>query len=435
MRPIVPILFALSACTDSEPEDPPEEEAPSLKVDKGIDLASKTIRIGALNDETGPAAAIGKPYAVGKRLLAARINAGGSGLLPDGWTIELVERDHEYSPPKSVQAYDEISDQVLFIGTSFGTPNTLPLRPKLEADQMVAFPASLSSAMAEHLHTPPLAASYEAEARRAMDFAVDQADGDQVKAGIVYQQDDYGKDGLMGWEAAAKSHGVEIVAKQTVDPGQKDMTAVITGLKDAGATHVLLTVLPSSTGPIVATAHQLGYAPMWIGATPAWIDGFYNPEVLPSEVFATYHQANSLPYWGEPVPGMSDFLQAYESHGKDLAKPDGYILMSYIQGLAQIEAVNRAIASGDATRAGYLAALKSMKGFDGSGMIRPINLSTTPYRVSDEVRILTPDFDARSWTVAMDYGHPGVKPRARPGADAPEDEANAMHPPGEGSDQ
>ncbi|MDP6931455.1 MAG: ABC transporter substrate-binding protein, partial [Myxococcota bacterium] len=121
------LLFA--GC--GEPAAPPAPEgeisaAPQLQTDKGVDLDSKTIRIATLNDESGPAAAIGKPYAAGKRILAASINAGGSGLLPDGWKVELVERDHGYNPQNSVQAYNEIQDQVLFVSTSFGTPTTLP---------------------------------------------------------------------------------------------------------------------------------------------------------------------------------------------------------------------------------------------------------------------------------------------------------------------
>ncbi|MBX2802416.1 MAG: ABC transporter substrate-binding protein [Myxococcales bacterium] len=427
----VPILLLSVACTAGTP---PEEAEPSLKTDKGVDAAAQVIRVGMLNDESGPAAVIGTPYANGKRLLAARINAGGSGLLPEGWKLQLVERDHGYNPQQSVQLYEEIRDQVLYVGTSFGTPNTLPLRPKLEEDKMVAFPASLSSQMASNDFTPPLGTSYMLEAERAMDFVVEQAEGaENVKAGIVYQQDDYGKDGLAGWKKAAERHGVSIISEQTVDPGQKDMAAVITGLKDAGATHVLLTLLPSSSGPIVGTAAQLQYAPMWIGTTGAWIDSFMNPEVIPSAVFGNYYQMTSFPYWGEDVPGMDDFQSTFEAHGTDMSQ-DWYVLLSYLQGLSQVEAAKRAIEGGDVTREGYLAALKSMKAFDAGGLIRPIDLSKSPYEVSREVRVLKPDFEGKTWTVAMDYGEPGVTPKERPGQDAMEDEANAMHPPGEGGD-
>ena len=97
---------------------------------------------------------MGKPFAIGKRILAEQVNAGGSGL-SEGWKVKLVEKDHGYNPAKAKDAYNELKNDVLFIGTSFGTPNTLPLQPFLAQDKMVAFPASLSSAMAGSEWTPP----------------------------------------------------------------------------------------------------------------------------------------------------------------------------------------------------------------------------------------------------------------------------------------
>jgi ABC-type branched-subunit amino acid transport system substrate-binding protein len=398
---------ALAACSGGD-APAPDVEDPSLKSDKGVDVAGKVIKIGALNDESGPAAAIGKPYANGKRLAAARVNAGGSGLLPDGWKVELIERDHGYNPQNSVQAYNEIKDEVLFIGTSFGTPNTLPLREMLVRDDTIAFPASLSSAMAEHQHTPPLGPSYTVEAERAVDFIVAQAGGtDGIKAAIVYQKDDYGADGLAGFKAAAARHGVEGVNEQTVAPGQKDMAAVITGLKDAGATHVLLTVLPSATGPILGTAAQMKYMPTWVGNTPAWIDAFFVPDVIPSAVFTNYYQMNGVPFWGEDVPGMDKFLEAWEAHGKDMGNQDFFVFASYVQALAQLEAANRAIEAGDITRAGYKAKVKSLASWSNDGMLQPIDLSGDPYVVGTSTRVLKPDFEKKSWTEAAPYAAPG----------------------------
>ena len=195
-----------------------EAEEEGIAAGRGVDAEAQVIRIGNLHDQSGPAAAIGVHFATGKQLLAAQVNAGGSGLLPDGWTIELVDRDHGYNPQRSVEAYNEIKEEVLFIGTSFGTPNTLPLRPHLERDSVVAFPASLSSELASHQYTPPLGPSYLVEAMRAMDWVVENVgDASTVQVGIVYQRDDYGQDGLNGWQQAAEHHGVTIVSEQTVD--------------------------------------------------------------------------------------------------------------------------------------------------------------------------------------------------------------------------
>ena len=378
-----------------------------LKTDHGVDAAAKVVRIGALNDESGPAAAIGKPYAVGKRILAARVNAGGSGLLPEGWRIELVERDHGYNPQRAMQALGEIKADVLYLATSFGTPNTLPLRSVLKREKILAFPASLSSKMAEHRNTPPLGPSYTLEARRAMDWVVETAGGAAaVKAGIVYQQDDYGEDGLAGWKAGAAQHGVTIVSEQAIAPGQRDFTATVMALEQAGATHVLLTTLPSATGPLLGTAAQLDYGPIWIGNTPSWIDRFFDPNVIPAAVFSRFYWMNGLPFWGEDVKGMDTFLAAYEKFGKRLAPPDFYILISYIQGLGQLEALRRAIEAGDATREGFTRALVAIDDWTAGGMHQTIDFTRFPYATGLKTRVLQPDMAGRGWKVVSDYALP-----------------------------
>ena len=384
-----------------------KKQEEGLETGKGVDLENKTIHIGALNDESGPAASIGKPFAVGKRLVAKRVNEEGD-LLPEGWSVKLHEEDHGYNPSKSVQAYKKIKDDILFVATSFGTPNTLPLRKFLEKDKVVAFPASLSSKMAEHEFTPPIAPSYKLEAMRAMDFAVEDAGGaDAVKAGIVYQKDDYGKDGLAGWEQAAKAHDVEIVSKQTVSAGQKDVTAAVKALKDAGANYVMLTVLPSSAGPVLGTAGQLKYAPKWIGNTPAWIDKFFAEKgPLPAKAFANFHWSTGLPFWGEDVSGMEEFTKAYEQYGKDQYSRDFYILTSYIQGLAQLEILRRCIEDGSLTRENFVKQMHTLDGWNAGGLVQEINLSKVPYVTGTQARILKPKMKEKSWEVAGEYATP-----------------------------
>lgn len=405
-----------------------EEADAGLQLDRGVDGGEQVIRIGTINDESGPGRAIGGPFAAGKRVLAARINAGGSELLPDGWTVALVEHDAASDPEKVAAAFESLQDEVLFIGTSFGTRNTIALREGLNQHSMVAFPASLSSEMAKHPFTPPLGASYKAEARRAVDFMVEQAGGiDAARLAVVYRDDLYGADALAGFRAAARQYDTAVVAEIALDPA--DVAAAPRRLTKEGATHVMLAVMPEDTAALLAAAHGSGYAPTWVGSTPAWVDGFFDGMVPPAH-FATYFQANSLPYWGEDVPGMADLVQAWDDHA-DGAPKGFYALLSYAQGLAGISAAKRALDAGDITRQGYYRALTSLRAFDGGGLVRPIDLSSRPYALNEEVRILEPSFERRTWTMVMDYARPGAPPRERPGQEAMGD-ANAIHPPGEG---
>ena len=394
--------LAAAACGDREAQGP--AAAP------GVDAAAKTISIGILNDESGPGAAIGRPWGVGLRVLASQINAGDSGLLPGGWKIKLVERDHGYNPQRSVQLFNEIRDEVLFVGTSFGTPNTLPLRPSLARNQIVAFPASLSSKMAEFEYTPPIGPSYKLEVMRALDWVAQQAGGaGKVKLGIVYQQDDYGADGRDAVAEAAPKLGISVVSQQTYAPGQPDFTAVVAALKDSGATHVILTTLPSATAPILGVAAQLDYRPVWVGNSPSWIDRYFDAKVVPPAIFQNYHWVSSFTFWGEDVPLMKPFLAAYEKFGRPVAPPDYYILASYGVGLIQMQALTRTIQSGDLTRAGFLKALRAMKDYDTYGATaQPLDFTRFPYATGTQTRILKPDFGKRSWTVIAGYAAPST---------------------------
>ena len=426
---VVGLLCACAlACTEPADKATPATTAPrptataAIKTDKGIDLGSKTIRLGVLNDESGPASAIGKPYAVGKRVLAAQVNAGGSGILPEGWKVELIERDHGYNPQKAVELYSEIKGDVLLIAHSFGTPNTLPLRPMLARDSMIALPASLSSVMAENRATIPIGPSYAVEATRAVDWWVaEQQKADKrapaIKLAIVYQRDDYGQDGLNGFREAAKQQGLAIVGEHKVTAGQRDFDAIVTALKEAGATHVMLTLLPSATAPLLEASARLRYRPQFVGNTPTWIDGFFDPQIAPPALFTNYAMVSGESTWGENLPGMPKFLEAYEKYGRAQSPPDSYLLSSYMQGLVALELVKRALDAGDATRAGVLAIVPTVQGFDVGGLGQRIDLRAFPYVTSTRVRVLKPDFAKKNWSVLSDFSGPaaaGETPPASP---------------------
>ncbi len=392
--PAILCILAASACAGGEGGG----DSP------GVDLENHVIRIGLLIDLSGPASAIGRPIQTGYEILYRRINAGGSGLLPEGWTVEWVTRDHGYNPQQSVQSYNEISEDVLFLGLSFGTPTTLPLQPMMSRDHMLAIPASLSSRTGRNEYTPVITPTYRTEGMRAVDWAVERSGGD-VKLGIVYQQDDYGMDAVEGFELEAEFHGVEIVASQPIAPGQADFTAVVSALESAGAEYVMLTILPGATGPLLGTAAQLGYAPIWMGSSPTWLDAFFDPDVVPPAIFANYYNVGSLIHWGEDVPGMADFLDAFEAHGQGATR-DGYILSGYLYASAGIEAARRAIEAGNLTRDGLLEALHTIRDWDANGMYIPIDLSTVPYDASRMVRVTKPIMAEWTWETISDFAPP-----------------------------
>ena len=399
----------LTACgngdTDDAPDDGEDVATDEIQADVGVDLDEQVLHIATLDDTSGPAASIGVPYAVGKRILVEQVNAGEIDILPEGWTVELDEIDVAYNPQEAVQAFNEVEDEVLTIVTVMGTPTTLPLVPQTEQTGMTIFPASLSSELAVNEYTPPIGAPYMVEAHHAVEHALEEDPDAQI--GIVYQLDDYGEDGLTGTRDAAEHHGVEVVAEEGVAPGETDVTAAVSSLASAGATHVMLSVLPSSAGPVLGTALQAGYEPVWYANTASWIDAFFDPDTLPPPAYQNFRWVTGLPLWGEDLPGMEAFLDAYEQYGADQYQPDFYILASYAQGKLALEAFARALEQGDVTREGYHEALRTIEGYDADGLFpSPIDLDTFPYQTVTDTRILAPGEDLESWEVLADFHTP-----------------------------
>lgn len=397
------LALLLAACGDAADDGGGDGD---VAADVGVDLEEQVLTIGALNDESGPAAQIGEPFAIGKRMLVEQVNAGDLDILPEGWTVELVERDHGYNPQQSVQAFQELADQVLYFATSFGTPPTQPLVEDATSREITIFPASLESGMAENEYTPPIGSPYKVEAHQAVDWAVEDG-GEDLAFGVIYQGDDYGQDGLEGAREAAEHHGIEIVAEVEVAPGETDVTGPVSQVAEAGATHVLLTTLPSATGPILGTAASEEYFPVWLGNTPAWIDAFFNEDVLPSATYQNFRWVSGLTLWGEDVPGMEDFLAAYEEYGSDLHPPDFYLIASYAQGVLGLEAFARALEAGDVTRNGYHEALRTIEDYDAKGLFpERIDLDEFPYVTTTDTRVLAPGETLEDWETLRDFSTP-----------------------------
>ncbi len=405
------LLAATFAC-DRQPTDAPDTQSTStdregLEAGVGVDRDTRTIHLGALNGETGPAGVTGGAVATGKRIPVDRAN-GDDALLPGDWTLELHEREHGYDPARAVRNYERLRSEVLFLATSFGAPTTLRLRSFLDEDDLLAFPASLSTKMAEHELTPPVGPTYRLEAMRAMDFAVEQAgDPDEVQAGILYHDDDYGRDGLDGWREAANTHGIEVVAEETVEPGADDVTSAVDALHKADANYVLLATLPSSTAPILQAADDRDYTPTWLGLTPSWVPAFFDPEgPLARDALQDFYRVTGLPYWGEDRPGMQTFLDAHETHADGEHARNVYVLASYIQGLLQLEILRRALEDGSLTRQNVIDQLHTITNWNADGLMPPLDFANAPYRPTTRVRVLEPMIDEKTWRVAGDYAEP-----------------------------
>src|ERR1700728_588806 len=166
------------------------------KYDSG---ASDTeIKIGNIMPYSGPASAYG---VIGKTEAAYfnKINAEG-GI--NGRKINFISYDDAYSPPKTVEQARRLveSDEVLFIFQSLGTPSNSAIQKYMNAKKVpqlfVATGATKWGDPKNFPWTMGWQPTYQAEGRIYAKFLLDKYPN--AKIGILYQNDDYGKDYVKG---------------------------------------------------------------------------------------------------------------------------------------------------------------------------------------------------------------------------------------------
>lgn len=397
---------ALAACgTGSSNSDKPSGTASSggggaraLQTGPGVDSAGKTIRVGVLSALSGPAAALGGPYAAGLNTFWKAQNARG-GI--DGYKVKLRIKDGQYQPQPHVEAFNQIAPDIALLA-SFGSPTTKAIQPMVDQQKLVTLPLSWDSAWSKDPTLAAVGTPYSIDTANAIDYVVNKKGDKNAKFGIIYQNDEYGLDGLRGYEAALKAYGFNDVARATYKVGDTEFTSQVQKMKNAGAQYVILTALPSVSGPIVGTGSSLGYDAKWILQGPAWLeflmskDGTQKGEPTPIakalQKSAWVMQIAST--WGDTSkPGMQQFLDdAKQFAPKQI--PDPYFMYGYVSGKIQGAILQKAIAGKDLSRKGIYSAKLSVGKVDLGGLMPDVEYTKTPAPNSRSTQLATVDATA-----------------------------------------
>jgi len=276
--------------------------------------AAQPISIGAVLSLTGPYAALGTAEKNALELEVARINdAGGVG----GSKIELVIEDDATDEAKAVAAASKLIEQdnvVAIIGAS-GTGQTMAMRGDVDragiAQVSMAGGTVVTGKFDKQVFQTPWSNTI------VVPFVLEKikADG-HTKVGLISDSGGYGKDGRAIIQAEAKKVGLDLVADETFNPGDTDMTAQLTNVKGAGADAVLLWTAGREGAVIAKSARDLGIdAPLYGGSGQAKSE-FAEGAGDAAEGFVFGTGKSLVPAnWGEgseEFEVVSDFATRYE---------------------------------------------------------------------------------------------------------------------------
>jgi ABC-type branched-subunit amino acid transport system substrate-binding protein len=393
------MLAVLAACgSGGSGNNSTGSNSGQVKGGPGVDTTAKTIALGVLSPLSGPVAVIGKPLTNGQVAYFNSLNASG-GI--DGYKVNLVQRDDQYNPQQHVQFFNEIVDQVAMIGQSLGSPTTLAIQSAADSKGIVIGAATQSSSWVTDKVMAVIGTPYAIDDANGVDYIVNQQGKKSAKIGIVYQNDEYGADGVRGYDAAKSAYNFNDVKRAPFGATDTDFSAQVLAMKNAGAEYVFLVATPTIAGKIVGTAAALSYHPTWVLQGPAWseylmtktgtIEDTQHTAIYPALAAGTTWVLGYEAQWGDTnTPGMQKFLDDTKTYGSGQI-PDYYYMYGYA--LAKVEAaiLKKAIESGDLSRQGILNAKLNLGNVDLGGLLPSVDYTPSLGPVSRKTNISVVD--------------------------------------------
>ena len=391
-----------------------EGAAGDIATDIGVDHEAGVIKIGLLSDLSGPFSPLVQQIVTAHEVYWEDVNRNGG---VNGLQVELLIEDTAYDVPTHLQKYEEMRDEVAVIGHSTGSPHTVASLPAFQEDNILAVPLTWYSGWVDPQYNSNLmhhGAPYCVEIQNAISYISDDIGGASTIA-IASVPGDFGLDGAAGAEIAAEALGLEVVynGAGAVNPtDEASMTEVANAIAASGADIVVLVATPGAFASIYGQAVAQGFEAKWTGTSPSWSPAFVAPdsqirEAVARDVYITV----AFDAWN----GESEGAQAFTALMQEL-RPNNPPFDAYNEGYVEAKIVHEALLTaydnGDMTRAGILAAAKSLDNVEFDGLAFPERYTGEPNdMVQRHSFIYRPDLESPTGSVVVerDYVAPIVE--------------------------
>jgi branched-chain amino acid transport system substrate-binding protein len=221
-----------------------------------------TVLLGGTSPLTGPASAYASVARGADAYFKYQNSRGGAG----GRQVQYKIVDDAYNPAQTVQATRQLVEQekVFAVFNSLGTEQNLATRDYLKAQGVpqlfVASGATTWGTDAdEYPSTIGFQPSYQAEAVTYGRYLARTRPGARVA--VLFQNDDYGKDLLLGLKRGLARSKAKVVAAQPYEVTASDVASQMAKLKSSGADVLALFATPKFAIQGYVYANKLGWKP------------------------------------------------------------------------------------------------------------------------------------------------------------------------------
>jgi branched-chain amino acid transport system substrate-binding protein len=357
------------------------------------------IKLGNIMPYSGPASS----YSVIGKTEAAyfnKVNAEG-GI--NGRKINFISYDDGYSPPKTVEQARKLveSDEVLLIFNSLGTPPNSAIQKYMNGKKVpqlfVATGATKWNDPGEFPWTMGWQPSYQSETQIYAKYILKNYPNARI--GVLYQNDDYGKDYLKGLKDGLGSKAASmIVAQESYETTEPTIDSHILNLKASGADVFVDLSIPKFAAQAIKKAAEIEWKPVhFLNSVSSSITatikpaGFDNAQGI---ITAEYLKDPTDPQWKDDteIKAWNAFLDKYYPEAN---RADAFVIYGYAVAQSMAQVLKRC--GDDLTRANVMKQAASMHDDVVAGLLPGVKINTSPSDFAPISQLQLARFKGGTW--------------------------------------
>ena len=373
---------------------------PSALAQKKYDPgASDTeIKVGNTMPYSGPASAYGT---IGKAEAAyfRKINDEG-GI--NGRKVNFISLDDGYSPPRTVEMVRRLveQDEVLLVFQTLGTPSNTAIHKYMNAKKVpqlfVATGATKWNDPQNYPWTMGWQPNYQTETRIYAKHIL--ATRPNAKIGVLYQNDDYGKDYLKGLKDGLGDKAKMIVAEVSYEVSDPTVDSQIVQLQASGADVFVNITTPKFAAQAIRKVYDIGWKPaQYLNNVSQSVGSVLTPAGLEKSVgiiSSNYGKDPTDPQWDND-PGMNEWRAFMKKYYPDGSLTDSFNVYGYSVARTLVQVLKQC--GDNLTRENVIKQAANLKDFD-TGMALPgIRINTSPSDFAPIQAVQLMRFDGKTW--------------------------------------
>jgi branched-chain amino acid transport system substrate-binding protein len=353
--------------------------AAQKKYDSGA--TDSEIKIGNIMPYSGPLSA----YALIGRTEAAffnKVNAEGG---VNGRKINFISYDDGFSPPKTVEQARKLveSDEVLLIFQSLGTPTNNAIRQYMNQKKVpqlfVATGATQFGDLKNFHWTMGWQPTYQTEGRIYAKYILQNLP--QGKIGVLYQNDDSGRDYLKGLHDGLGEEATRrmIVAELPYEPTDPTVDRQIVTLKTMGADIFFNEASPKFAAQAIKRAAEIGWKPVqFLASISNSVGSVLKPAGLEAStgiLSTNYLKDATDPTWKDD-PALKEWAAFMDKYFPEGDKSSTFSVYGYLTAQTMVQVLKQC--GDELTRENVMKQAANLKDLELGMLLPGIKINTGP---------------------------------------------------------